>query len=193
MATAARAPYHGIVLAGGASRRMGQDKAFLEVDGVPLIQRALDALAGATHRTVIGGDAHRISSLGVDHLPDATPGAGPVPAIATALDASVAPLTVILPCDLPFITSDAIERLCSVLGDGDVAVPLVAGRVAGLPAVWNASLAPQVATMHERGIRSVRRIAAELSVVHFVDFRPSAWADADRPADLPLGVVTELR
>lgn len=185
MATAARPPFHGIVLAGGASRRMGRDKAFVEVDGKPLIHHALAAVAGAACRTVIGGDPDRIGPLGVDHLADAVPGAGPVPAIAAALQASVAPLTVILPCDLPFITADAIDRLRSVMGDGDVAVPLVAGRIAWLPSVWRTSLAPEIDRLHEGGARSIRRVASDLRVVHFVDSNPQLWVDADRPTDLP--------
>jgi len=185
MATTARAPFHGIVLAGGASRRMGQDKAFLEVDGKPLIAHALDALHGATDRTVIGGDAARIGPLGVEHLADESPGAGPVPAIVAALRASAAPLTVILPCDLPFITAESIDRLCSVLGDGDVAVPLVTGRVAWLPSVWRTSVGPEIERLHATDVRSVRRLASALRVVHFIDSNPQQWRDADRPADLP--------
>lgn len=53
---------HGIILAAGASSRMEQPKALLELDGVPLVCRAVDAVrqVGATPRVVLGAHADEI-------------------------------------------------------------------------------------------------------------------------------------
>jgi molybdopterin-guanine dinucleotide biosynthesis protein A len=77
----------GAVLTGGSSRRMGTDKALLEVDGVAMavrVARALDA-AGATEVMCIGGDAPALAALGLIVVTDRHPGDGPLGAVITAL------------------------------------------------------------------------------------------------------------
>ena len=95
--------FAGAVLAGGASRRMGSDKAFAEVGGRPLVARAADTLAraGADPVAVVGGDAAGLARLGLHRVPDRWPGEGPLGGLITALDTSPRPVTVIVACDLP--------------------------------------------------------------------------------------------
>ena len=59
----------GAVLAGGASRRMGRDKALIDVGGRTLIDRALDVMADFDQVVVLGGSAQvaqRCARRGVD-------------------------------------------------------------------------------------------------------------------------------
>lgn len=171
---------------------MGEDKAFLEVQGQTMLARAVDALADAAGITVIGGDGERMADLPVRHQPDRVPGAGPVPAIADALEASTAPHVVILPCDLPFITPEAVARLVGSIGDAQCAVPLVDGRIAWLPSVWSRTSSSAVLEADTNGVRSVGRLVRGLRVVHFVDSDPTVWRDADRPDDLPDSAASAL-
>ncbi|HLM64354.1 MAG TPA: molybdenum cofactor guanylyltransferase [Acidimicrobiales bacterium] len=75
------------VLCGGASRRMGQDKAFLVVEGEAMVVRVARALrgAGAGEVVAVGGDAAGLRGLGLAHLPDDHPGDGPLGGVLTAL------------------------------------------------------------------------------------------------------------
>ncbi|MCY4176083.1 MAG: molybdenum cofactor guanylyltransferase [Acidimicrobiaceae bacterium] len=77
----------GAVLAGGASSRMGTDKAFIVVDGEPMVLRAARALqaAGVRRTVVVGGDEPRLKALGLETLADDHPGEGPLGAVLTAL------------------------------------------------------------------------------------------------------------
>lgn len=77
----------GVVLAGGASRRMGADKALIEINGMAMAARATLALqsAGLDEVIVVGGDADRLSDLGLTVVPDLYPGRGPLGGIITAL------------------------------------------------------------------------------------------------------------
>ena len=79
----------GAVLAGGASSRMGADKAFIAVGGVPMVLRAVTALraAGADPVAVVGGDGPRLQGLGLSYISDRYPGEGPLGGIITALGA----------------------------------------------------------------------------------------------------------
>jgi molybdenum cofactor guanylyltransferase len=80
-------PFTGAVLCGGASRRMGRDKAFIPVGGRTLVRRVADALeaAGATPVVAVGGDLAALRAEGLTAVPDDAPGAGPLAGIVTAL------------------------------------------------------------------------------------------------------------
>ena len=75
----------GAVVCGGASRRMGRDKALVAVDGVAMAERVARALeaAGCADVRFVGGDAPALAALGRPVLPDAYPGAGPLGAVIT--------------------------------------------------------------------------------------------------------------
>ena len=79
----------GAVLAGGASRRMGRDKALIDVGGRTLIDRALDVMADFDQVVVLGGSAQVAqicSRRGVEVLADVHPGSGPLMAILAAVE-----------------------------------------------------------------------------------------------------------
>jgi molybdopterin-guanine dinucleotide biosynthesis protein A len=68
----------GAVLCGGASRRMGRDKALLPLDGLPLAVRVAQALgeAGAAEVVAVGGDRDGLASWDLPAVPDRWPGEG---------------------------------------------------------------------------------------------------------------------
>ena len=76
-----------MVLAGGLSRRMGTDKALVEIDGTPMVLRAADALraSGLTEVIVVGGCRRRLGELGLRVVADLYPGQGPLGGVITAL------------------------------------------------------------------------------------------------------------
>lgn len=82
-----------VILAGGESRRMGRDKAWLAIDGRPLIARALAAIRDAGVETVsISGRAGvDYSSLRCPVLLDREPGLGPLSGIERGLEAAHTP------------------------------------------------------------------------------------------------------
>ena len=114
----------GAVVCGGASRRMGRDKALVAVDGVAMAERVARALeaAGCADVRFIGGDAPALAALGRPVLPDAYPGAGPLGAVITALRASGRPV-VVAACDLADLDADTVV---AVVGDGIGDLPRVA-------------------------------------------------------------------
>ena len=128
---------------GGRSRRMGVDKATLLVDGVPLAERALRALAeaGCAPVLAVGGD----EAIGVELAssygrwrPDVRPGDGPAAAIADLLAAGFGPL-VALPCDLPGVTSEVVTALIDAAvtaPSADAVVASVDSRLQYPVGVW---------------------------------------------------------
>lgn len=108
-----------IVLAGGRSRRMGQDKAWIEIDAQPLIVRILAQLAVHTETIYlsVGAEADaRYTSLGPPLLRDELPDAGPLAGLASALSALQSSATsatraLVVSCDTPELPPTLIRRL----------------------------------------------------------------------------------
>jgi molybdenum cofactor guanylyltransferase len=179
--------FAGAVLCGGASRRMGRDKALVGVDGRALAVRVADALraAGAEPVLAVGGDLGALAALGLAGVPDQEPGAGPLTGILTALAQGAAPVTFVAACDLVAPSAEAVTATISALGEADVAVPLVDGRRQWMHAAWRAGAAAPLAAAFAAGERAVHAAVAAAGLrVADVSLPASAVADADTPADL---------
>jgi len=153
----------GLVLAGGASRRMGRDKAQILFDSEPLVIRAVRRLARVcTDVVVASGDGHRLDHLGVTQVADALPGAGPLAGIAAGLESARHDLVAVIAVDMP-AASPAVLAFLAGLWQGEAAVvPVVAGRWEPLHAVWARSAAPGIVACLQAGERRVMVALATL-------------------------------
>jgi len=179
--------FAGFVLCGGASRRMGRDKALLVHHGQPLAVQAAGALvaAGAGSVEAVGGDAARLRAAGLAHRADRWPGQGPLGGLVTALEASGAEVAVVLSCDLVAPSTAAILQVVDALGAHGSAVPVAGGRPQWLHAAWRREVAAELAAAFAAGERSVARAAARIDVVEVPGLPWAALRDADEPGDLP--------
>jgi molybdopterin-guanine dinucleotide biosynthesis protein A len=176
--------YDAIVLAGGASRRLGgTDKLSLEVGGRTLLDRVLDACSGA--RTVAAVGPRRPTRGEVSWCREEPPGGGPVAAIAAGLARSSAPVVVVLAGDLPFVTRPLVDRLVEAVSDGDGAVLVDAGEhrqpLAG--AYRRAALLAALGGLGSPADKPVHRLVAPLRLAHVPD-REAASADCDTWQDV---------
>ena len=161
---------------------MGRDKALIEVGGRALASIAAGALgdAGADDVFVVGGDRDALEGVGLRFVPDRRPGEGPLGGIVTALEAARCEVVVVVACDLPQITGEAVRAVVDALADHDVAVPVVDGRAQHLLAAWRreTALGPLRRAMGA-GERAVWRAMTPLSMAS-VTLRDTGWAaDAD--------------
>jgi molybdopterin-guanine dinucleotide biosynthesis protein A len=114
------------ILAGGHSRRMGQEKAFLPVGGQPVIQRVLWSIADLSDDLLIvtnTPDMYR--HLGQRMVSDVYPGKGALGGIYTAVNAAIHPHCLIVACDMPFLNTDLLSHLMSLSAGFDVVIPLI--------------------------------------------------------------------
>jgi molybdopterin-guanine dinucleotide biosynthesis protein A len=127
-----------VILAGGESRRMGQDKAWLEMGGQPLIRRALSTVrdSGIQEVLISGRAGTDYSTLGCPNLFDLEPGCGPLSGIQRALEAASAPLLLVLAVDLPNMTSGFLRKLAGHCDPLTGVVPKLKGQLEPLAAIY---------------------------------------------------------
>jgi len=158
----------GFVLAGGASTRMGTDKALLRVGGRTLIERALALLAsaGATPR-IVGSreDLARFAPV----IPDLRKACGPLSGIEAGLLASRSPLALFIPVDLPLLSPPLLRLLPSrARRTGSPAtIPRMLGQVQPLCALYHRDLQPGISEALNAGdfkvMRAVQQSTGELA------------------------------
>lgn len=150
------------ILAGGLARRLhGADKSALVFDGTRTIDRQLTALRAITHSIIIvGGDAARFELTGVRVVSDLVSGAGALGGIYSALAHSSDPRTLIVACDMPFLSVPLLERLVRpVLPEIDIVMPRTHDGLQPLAAVYSARVADLVRQRIDRGLLKIADLA----------------------------------
>jgi molybdenum cofactor guanylyltransferase len=113
-----------LVLAGGQSRRMGRDKAFLDFAGVPLIERVIERVQSLCAETIIvANDAERFARFGLRVVRDIYPGKGSLGGIFSGLQALSAEYALVVACDLPFLNDALLRYLIALAPQADVVIP----------------------------------------------------------------------
>lgn len=172
----------GAVLCGGASSRMGVDKATIPVAGVAMARRVADALAaaGCSPVSAIGGDPAELGHLGLEHIVDQYPGDGPLGGIITAL--AVGSPAAVMACDLPGLSAATVTSLLDALGDHDAAIAF-SDRAEPLCAVWSDRAAPVLRARFQAGERAMHRAIDGLDIA-WVTVSATDLHNVNTPGDL---------
>ncbi|MDQ7064056.1 MAG: molybdenum cofactor guanylyltransferase [candidate division KSB1 bacterium] len=117
------------ILAGGRSSRMGRNKALLQLNGRTLIEHVVQAASSVTDSVfLVTNQLDDFAFLKLPMYPDLIPNLGPIGGILTALHHSQTRHCLILACDLPFVTPDALAALVRRTRARERAVVLNVGR-----------------------------------------------------------------
>jgi molybdopterin-guanine dinucleotide biosynthesis protein A len=127
-----------LVLAGGASRRMGRNKVWLEFGGQSLLQRAIEKARAVRPRELFisGRAGEDYSPLGGRVLYDHVPGLGPLGGLERGLEECSTERLLVVPVDLPFLTADFLRRLVAKCGPRPGLVPKLRGQWEPLVAIY---------------------------------------------------------
>ena len=112
----------GVLLAGGKSRRMGQDKALLEVNGVPLFEHSLILMQQFFSTILIAGDRPDLARTGIPAIPDIYPGSA-LGGLHTGLQAATTNWIFVFPCDMPYPDTRIVSLLLQNRDNADAVVP----------------------------------------------------------------------
>lgn len=168
---------------------MGRDKALVEVGGRPLAAVAAAALRGAGAEVVlaIGGDSAALACLGLEPVADRFPGEGPLGGILSALAHARTEVVMVLSCDLPAASAEAVRRVVATLAEAPgagCAVPVVDGHLQPMHGAWRRSALPVLEAAFGGGERAVHRVLEGVGGVAVAGIDPASLADADTPFDL---------
>ena len=124
-----KAPKQGVsvaILAGGQSRRMGQDKAFLEVGGQLVIERVLAAVQSLTDDLLIGTNApDKYARFGVRMVSDIYPNKATLGGIYTVIEAARHSYILVVACDMPLLNQNLLQYLITLAPTAEVIAPLL--------------------------------------------------------------------
>lgn len=114
----------GVVLAGGQSSRMGQDKALLAWQGKPLILHAVGILQQVCNKVIISANKNEYAFTGCEIWPDELAIPAPITGIYSCLKRSTSERIMVLSCDMPQVTPALLIYLLKFNHAYDVIVPV---------------------------------------------------------------------
>ena len=184
---------YGLLLAGGKSSRMGEDKKQLFHHGQPLLDHALDLLqSSGVDRVLISGEVE-----GYEFIPDIYPGSGPLGGIYSAVDFLASEkefndsLLLVIPVDMPFLTVESLKRLIG--GIDSYAACQYENKI--FPCVLRNSVSLYkhlqriFADSHEKGgVRSMRALleTAQAHALRIDTLPQNVFANINTPSDLAM-------
>jgi len=147
------------ITAGGLSSRMGTDKAWLELDGHPLIEHVIAAVAPLTNNITIIANQPEYKRLGYPVVGDTNVAIGPLEAIRTALSNAATSRVILVACDLPFVTTELFRFILKTSEGHYATVPVGPdGKLEPLCAVYHREALPAVNDLIKDGQRKIRLV-----------------------------------
>ena len=182
-----------VILAGGESRRMGRDKAWIELEGQTLLALAVEKvrLIGVTNIFISGHPDRDYSALKHPVIFDLKPGFGPLGGIERALDESRSPLLLVLAVDLPQMTSEFLQRLLANCDPSTGVVPKLNGRLEPLAAIYSKrchALASDFVARSRWVVCEFAEACLAEGAVRTLDITPEhadCFSNWNSPADIP--------
>jgi molybdenum cofactor guanylyltransferase len=183
-----------LLLAGGESRRMGRDKATIELDGRPLWERQLELLRAVRPEKIFVSARSTPSWLpnDVELLVDDSPSRGPLSGLTRGLAAMRTTHLLVLAVDMPFMTADELGSLWERTTAGCGIVPTIAERAEPLAAIYPAEAATDFQAAlagHDFSLQLVvQKLAAAVKVKLWPvpDARASLYQSVNEPSDFAL-------
>jgi molybdenum cofactor guanylyltransferase len=172
------------ILAGGHARRLdGINKGTLIVGRAAIIDRQLETLREISREIfVVGRNDDAWASRGLTVVPDEIPDAGPLGGIYTAIVRSPAERTLVVACDLPFLSSAVLHRMEAV-EDADLVIPRHARGFEPLCAIYSRACAEDIRDRIDRGSYEASRLPAGVRVTEFDVDNDAMFVNVNTPHD----------
>jgi len=133
----------GIILAGGKSTRMGQNKSLMKIDGVTLIERTVRLMSGLFPRLLLSTNSpSEYEFLNLRMIPDSVDAAGPIAGIYSGLSESATEKNFIISCDMPLMSMEMIDYIINYSSESPITVAKADGYVQQLCGIYSRSLMP---------------------------------------------------
>lgn len=172
------------ILAGGrASRFDGVNKGTLMIGRSAIIDRQLDTLREVAREIfVVGREDVEWSSRGLPVVADEIPGAGPLGGIYTAIIRSPRERTLVVACDMPFLSGTLLRTLAAVK-DADVVIPRHRNGYEPLCAIYSRACADDIRQRLAQGMNEASRLPAGVRVTEFDVDNETFFVNVNTPHD----------
>ena len=161
----------GVILAGGQSRRMGQNKALMRLGDQPLIVHVIRQMESVTDELLlVTNEPDLYTSLKVPMYTDILPNMGALGGLHTGLTHAANRTVICVGCDMPLLQPKLLSHLVSLLGDYDAAVPCVQSEDRSAPifqtlsAVYSKRCLPTIERMLAAGELRVHALYDRIDV-----------------------------
>lgn len=154
--------YSAIILAGGKSSRMGRPKADLPFEGGSMLDFIVSEMLRVFSELIVATSEPRIypwEGYGARSIVDRARYRGPVAALEQALREIEYDCAFVCSCDVPLVNGDLAHKLCEMLGDYDVLIPQIDGKLQPLHAVYRKGCAKVLRAMREQKENRLQDIA----------------------------------
>ena len=181
-----KAAWAGFVLVGGASSRMGRDKASLPFLGRTLVEHVAACVKQAAGSVTLVGAPERYAALPFPRLADTRGGWGPLAGIHTALEHSDADWNLIVACDMPELTTDFLQSLILKAdhSDSDCLIPAgPEGRPEPLCAAYRKACLSAIGAALDRGVRKITDGLAGLRIATWPVAESHWFSNVNTPED----------
>jgi molybdopterin-guanine dinucleotide biosynthesis protein A len=131
-------PITGVVLAGGKSSRMGQNKALMWLGGKRLVDRVVEVMHDVfDDLLMVTNTPDLYTDLGIPMVPDVWPEKGSLGGIYSAIYHVATSYCLVVACDMPFLQAAGLRYMITQMTDYDVVVPDVLGELQTLHAIYS--------------------------------------------------------
>ena len=155
----------GVLLAGGKSRRMGEDKRYLVVGEQTLLERGL-AVFRSIFQEVLVVIAQDSPPLSIDArvVRDLVPDCGSLGGLYTGLTQATTPYIFVVACDMPFLNQAVIAQFMSRRATADIVIAKLDGRLHPMHALYSACCLPALEQMIRARQLKIQEIVSQSSL-----------------------------
>ena len=178
-----------LILAGGDSSRMGQDKAGLLLEGTTLLQRVMATMQDTFPEVIVSVRQPR-AEVALPQVCDAEADGGPLAGLVAGLAQVESSWMFALACDMPFIRPAVISHMAGLRGEYQAVVPMIDGHPQPLFAFYAKQTLPVMRAALAGGEKRVRAVLKLLDVryvdeAELRDLDPQfrSFVDLDTPQD----------
>jgi molybdopterin-guanine dinucleotide biosynthesis protein A len=164
----------GIILAGGAGRRMGCDKTSLDLGGSTSLEKVARTVSALCSDIVIAAGphpAHQMHGLAPAWVADPPGASGPLAGLTAGLAAASHKTALVVACDMPFLNARLLSHLLELLDGCDAVVPMAGGRAQPLHAAYSRRCLAPAGALLRLGARSMRELLPRLRVRYLEESR----------------------
>ncbi len=184
-----------IILAGGKSSRMGEDKGLMLLNNTPMITPIIKLAEWFADEIIIVSNQSGYDQFGYPVVEDLIKESGPLAGIHTGLENITNQKSIVLSCDVPFVSKELLQFVIDASEGYDVTIPEKNGKTHQIIGVYDKSISGFIKEELERGQRKIK-LALEKLNLNVIDanvFDQKLFTNLNSREDIIISNVMEVK